>query len=194
MKGIFIFSPKTIQHLFLSVFLEFGPVIFFLISFEFFHVYKATLILIIATILSTFFTYKVQKRLPYLALYVALLTSIFGYITLTLHEPKFIQIRDTLYDATFAVTLIVGVVVNKLFLKIAFNKVIPMTDKAWKHISYSWIIFFITLSSLNEYVRRTMSLSTWFDFKSLSVILTLLFGCITLYVFYEEEKEIDVEK
>ena len=182
-------SSHIIKKLLLAGFFEFGPVIIFLVSFEFLHVYKATIILMIATIISTIATYRKQKRLPYVALYVALLTSIFGYITLSLHQPKFIQMRDTLYDMTCALTLTVGIIARTHFLKVAFQSVIPMTDRAWKKLTYFWICFFLTISVLNEYVRRTMSLTQWFDFKSIMVIVTLIFGFSTLYVCYEKEKD-----
>lgn len=180
-------SKKLIKHLFLAGVLEFGPVFVFLVAFERFHIYKATIILMIATIISTVATFRIQKRLPYLALYVALLTSIFGYITLTLHQPKFIQIRDTLYDATLAGTLIIGLMINVSFLKLAFHKVLPMTMRAWTHLTYSWISFFIVIAIANEYVRRTMTLATWFDFKSIMVGVTIVFGASTLYFLYEKE-------
>lgn len=187
MKIFSIFKLHIVKQIIFAFVLEFGPVIIFLLAFEFFHVYKATIILMITTIISTFATFRIQKRLPYLALYVALLTSIFGYITLTLHQPKFIQMRDTLYDVTLALTLIIGLMVNVSVLKFAFHKVLPMTTRAWARLTYSWVIFFISIAIANEYVRRTMSLGEWFDFKSVMVIVTILFGCVTLYFLYEKE-------
>lgn len=183
----FTFSKTLLKQILLGVLLEFGPVLVFLLSFEFFHVYKATIILMVATIFSTFVTFKIQKRLPYVALYVALITSIFGYITLTMHQPRFIQIRDTLYDVTCALTLIIGLMVNVPVLKLAFHEVLPMTRRAWTRFTYAWIIFFLTIAVLNEYVRRTMSLHDWFDFKSIMVAVTAIFGVAVIYFFYEKE-------
>ncbi len=171
----------------LAFLLEFGPVILFLLSFEFFHIYKATIILMIATIISTIVTYVTQKRLPYLALYVALLTSVFGYITLTHHQPKFIQMRDTLYDVTLAFTLIIGLMIRVPLLKVAFHKVIPMTNRAWDNLTHAWIFYFITIAVANEYVRRTMSLTSWFDFKSIVIAITVIYGLITIHYLYEKE-------
>lgn len=171
----------------LAFILEFGPVIVFLMSYEVFHIYKATIFLMIATIISTIATYITQKRLPYLALYVALLTGVFGYITLALHEPKFIQIRDTLYDVTLALTLIIGLMIRTHLLKIAFHKVVPMTVRAWDNLTHAWIFYFITIAIANEYVRRTMSLANWIDFKSIVIAVTIIYGCTTLYFLYEKE-------
>lgn len=181
-----IFSPAVFQRLLISGSLEFGPIILFLISFHYLHIYKATLILMVTTIISTVLTYKIEKRLPYLALYVALITIIFGYITLVLREPRFIQIRDTLYDVTCALTLIAGLLANVSFLKLAFHSAFPMSDRAWNRLTYSWIFYFITLASLNEYLRRALSLAEWFQFKSIVVLVTIVFGIVTLALFYEK--------
>ncbi len=180
-----ILSSKKFIRLVTGTLLEFGPIVVFLISFQYFHIYKATFILMITTIISTLITYKTQKRLPYLALYVALLTIIFGYMTIEYHQPKFIQMKDTLYDATSALTLIIGMIINVPFLKIAFNEVLPTTNRAWMKLTYVWTFFFILNAIANEYVRRTYSLQQWFDFKSVLVFVTLIFGCTVLYLFYE---------
>lgn len=187
MKIFQAITPRIIKNVILTGLFEFGPVIIFLIAFELFHVYKATIVLMIVTIISTVVTYRMQKRLPYVALYIALLTSIFGYITLTKHEPRFIQMRDTLYDVTSALTLIVGLLFNVHFLKIAFHNIIPMTDKAWKQLTYFWIGFFLLIATANEYVRRYMSLRDWFDFKSSMILVTIISGCLAFYYIYEKE-------
>lgn len=184
------FTLKSAKKLFLDSVLEFGPIIIFLLAFKFLHIYKATMILMVVTIISTIITYRKHKRLPYLALYVALLTSIFGFMTLSLREPRFIQMRDTLYDVTCALTLILGLIANISFLSIAFNSVLPMTRRAWNKFTYAWILFFIVNAFLNEFVRRTFSLKDWFDFKSVMVVVTIVFGLTVIALFYEKHEDI----
>jgi intracellular septation protein len=182
-----ILHNSVVKKLLVSGLLEFGPIVTFLLSFRYLHVYKATLILMVVTIISTVFTYRAQKRLPYLALYVALLTTIFGYLTLVHREPRFIQVRDTLYDITSALTLLTGFLFNVSFLRVAFHSVLPQTMRAWRRLTYAWVIFFLVSAVLNEYVRKTYSLGQWFDFKIVMVVTTLIYGCVVLYFFYEKE-------
>jgi len=192
MHRVSTFSPPVIKRLIAGIVLEFGPIFIFLATFPHFHIYKATSLLMIATIVSTILTYVFQKRLPYIALYVALLTIAFGYLTLMHREPKFIQMRDTLYDLTFVVTLLFGLMINVSFLKIAFHSVIPMTKRAWHKLTYAWVVYLLSVAFLNEYVRRTQSLQDWFEFKWSMVFVTIAFGCAALYFCYEkgaEEKE-----
>lgn len=187
MSASSLFSPTTLRRLMVGGLLEFSPILIFLITFPHFHIYRATMFLMIATIISTFVTYRLQKRLPYLALYVALLTIGFGYLTLTHKEPRFIQMRDTLYDLTCALTLMIGLMINVSFLKIAFHQVIPMTTQAWHRLTYAWTIFFILAACMNECVRRMYSLHEWFDYKSYMVLVTIAFGFAALYLLYEKE-------
>lgn len=182
-----IFSKKMFTHIISSSLLEFGPVLLFLVSFKYVRIYESTMILMVATIISTIVTYRAQKRIPYLALYVAFLTIIFGFLTLHFRMVKFIQMRDSLYDATCALTLLIGLRFNVRFLELAFDKVIPMTVRAWEKLTYFWIIYFLTIASSNEIIRRFFSIEDWFVFKSVILVMTSLFGFFTLYVCYESK-------
>lgn len=183
------FTRPMLERLFIGILLEFGPIFIFLAAFGSFHIYRATMLLMIATIISTILTYRLQKRLPYLALYVAFITIVFGYMTLLHREPKFIQMRDTLYDLTSAITLLFGLMINIPFLKIAFHQIIPMKMRAWHRLTYAWIGFFLTIAATNEFIRREYSLPDWFQFKGAVVVLTISFGITTLYMFYEREEK-----
>jgi intracellular septation protein len=180
-----LFSPHTLKRVLLGAVLEFGPIFVFIGAFKHFHVYQATMFLMIATIVSVIATYRLQKRLPYVALYVAFLTIGFGYLTIAHRQPKFIQMRDTLYDITCAITLLIGLMLDIPFLKFAFNEVLPMTTRAWYRLTYVWTGFFIASAVLNEYIRRTHSLHDWFAYKGVMVIATLVFGLVSLWVYYE---------
>lgn len=190
-KAISIFSPKMLRHVFFSGLLEFGPVLLFLASIEYVTVYESTVILMIATIVSTFVTYRLQKRIPYLALYVAVITTIFGYMTLHFKDITFLQIRDTLYDLTCALTLVTGMVFGVSFLKIAFHQILPMTTRAWHKLTYVWITYFIIVALSNEIVRNFFSFSDWIIFKGVVVIFTCVYGFLSLVFVYEplQEKE-----
>jgi intracellular septation protein len=183
-----LLSPSILKRMALGAILEFSPILIFLSSYKHFHIYHATMLLMVATIVSTLLTYVFQKRLPYLALYVAILTIGFGYLTLAHHQPKFIQMRDTLYDLTCAITLLVGLTLDISFLKFAFNDVLPMTLRAWNKVTYAWIGFFIANAGLNEYIRRTQSLHEWFEFKGGMVLITIIFGLAVLWFWYEKSE------
>ena len=184
-----LFSPKILSHIVLSSFLEFGPVLIFLFSFERVSIYESTVLLMIGTIVSTVVTFTFQRRIPYLALYVAVITTLFGYLTIHLHAVKFIQMRDTLYDLTCAIVLMIGMIFEIRFLALAFDKVIPMTQKAWTRLTYLWVTYFMIIAMSNEIVRRLFHLDQWFVFKTCVVFVTSFFGFIALYISYEPKKK-----
>ncbi len=184
-KGSPIFSKKIFLHIIGSSLLEFGPVLLFLASYRILRVYESTMLLMVATIISTIVTYRIQKRIPYLALYVALITIVFGFLTLHFRNVKFIQMRDTLYDATCALTLLLGLRFNLSFLSLAFDKVLPMSVQAWEKLTYLWITYFIFIAGANEIARRVLSVGDWFAFKGGILLLTSVFGFFSLYVCYE---------
>ena len=79
---------------------EFGPILVFVLSFEKRNFFFATGLLIFLTILSTIYAFFKEKRIPYFALFIAFMTVTFGWLTLEMHDPRFLQIRDTVYDGT----------------------------------------------------------------------------------------------
>lgn len=180
-------SKKVIKHMLVSFLIEFTPILLFVFSYKYLHIYKATFLLMIAVIISTFVAYLKEKRLPYIGLYVAFLTLIFGYITIAYHIPKFIQMRDTIYDLTFALTLILGLMFDKILLYYTLNSSIPMTKSAWVKVTYSWILFFILNALTNEYIRRSFDVSFWVHYKMLVVFISIAFGLITGAIFYKKE-------
>ncbi len=179
---------STFKKVFVSGLLEFGPVVIFLTTSHFFSIFEATIFLMITTIISTFLTHHTQKRIPYTALYVALITLVFGYMTIHYRKVKFIQMRDTLYDLTCALTLIVGIMMNVPILKIAFDKILTLKEKSWDLLTHMWIFFFISLAVLNEIVRRHFPLHTWIHVKSYVIIVTSLFVFLSVYIVLKKEQ------
>ena len=182
-------SKKVLMHMFFSFLIEFAPILIFVFSYRFLHIYKATFLLMLAVIISTFITYIKEKRIPYIGLYLALLTTIFGYITITYHIPKFIQMRDTIYDLTFALTLILGLAFDRVILQLTLNSSVPMTKSAWVNITYSWITFLILNACANEYIRRHFNFSFWVEYKMSVIFISIIFGLITGVIFYKRDHE-----
>jgi intracellular septation protein len=180
-----VFSAHIIRHLIFSAFLEFGPVLLFLSTTPYVSIHTSTALLMVATIVSTFITFRLQKRIPYLALYIALITTFFGYLTIHLNDVSFLQMRDTLYDMTCALTLVIGMIFQKPFLKHAFDSLFPLTNRAWNRLTHVWIGYFLITACANEIVRNFFSFSEWLFFKGIMIGVTSIFGLIALYVSFE---------
>ena len=143
----------------------------------------------ITTILSTYITFKKQKRIPYVGLYPSLITVIFGFITISYHLPKFIQIRDTLFDLSLGLTLLVAILSGKNILYETLDQSIPMMKSAWRNITYAWIAMYFFNALLNEIIRRNFSFHVWIEYKSWIVFGFIVYGLVTGYIFYRPKED-----
>lgn len=180
-----LFRKKTLQKFLLGSFLDFSPPLTFIIVFELSDFYTATAWFMAVTVLITGFAVFVEKRVPYFSIYISCITLGFGFWTLFLHDPDFVQMRDTFYDAVLALTLFIGMYKGKLFFKSAFSHSLIMTDYAWRKVTQAWILFFVFGGIANEVARRLFDEAGWVYFKIVVILATLFFGLWVLFYYYE---------
>lgn len=173
-----ILDSKTF---FRNILIEFGPIILFAIAFHFVGAYNATRLLMLSTVVSTMVIYHLEKRIPYITLYITFLTTLFGYMTLHKHNISFLQIRDSVYDFTLAGTLALGILFNISFLKISLSTYLTLRDLAWRYFTYTWIGFFLVNGFLNELIRKHTSISDWLLYKTIMIPVTIVFTIIALH-------------
>ena len=181
-----IITPKFFR----DIFIEFGPIILFAVFFHVIGPFGATRALMLTTVLSTIVIYRLEKRIPYITLYVALLTILFGYVTIHKHNVNFLQIRDSVYDFTLAGTLLIGLLTNTLLLKIALGSYVTLKDKAWKFFSYLWMFFFFFNGLLNEYIRHNYNISYWLNYKVIMIVATIIFTFIALELTLKRNRKL----
>ena len=110
---------------FLKFIADFGPLlIFFTIYYKSGHDLSAAIPpLIIATIISVFVVYFIEKKIPYVPLIGGIIISLFGGLTLYFNNPIFLYMKPTIVNIVFAVTLLSGkTFFNKNFLKFFLNQ------------------------------------------------------------------------
>ena len=162
---------------------DFLPIILFILVYDRKGFVAGTITLIIATLLSVIFSYWKDRRLPLLPIFIALLTSVFGLLTLDTMDPKYIQMRDSFYDGAFALLILITLARGKLILKDMFGHVFVNLERHdWITLSWNWIIHFAILSFTNEIVRRYYD-EFWLDYKSLVVVVTITHGAILIYKY-----------
>lgn len=91
---------------------------------------------------------------------------------------------------TCALTLVVGMIFQKPFLKYAFEEVFPLTNRAWNRLTHLWIGYFLTIAIANEIVRNFMDFSDWLVFKGVVIAITSVFGLFALYVSFELKDDV----
>lgn len=160
----------------LRLLLDMGPLLVFFVSYRFFGLFMATLLLIGATLLSLIVTYAKEKRIAVMPLFSGIAVTVFGGMTLFFQDELFIKIKPTLINVMFATILLAGVVLRKPTLKYLLGEALQLTDKGWSQLSLRWGVYFLFLAGLNEFIWRHFSTDFWVSFKVFGMFsLTMLF-------------------
>lgn len=183
-------SFKSVIHylkIIVKSLLEFLPILSFFIVYELTNknFFSATFVMMVMTIVYTFYTFHKEKRLPYLALFIALETTIFGSLTLILKDPVYVQIRDTTYDLVLGTLILVTGHLRNPIIKKFFGHIFDLDINTWVSLSYQWAFFLLTFGITNEIVRRNFEENIWVFYKFCVFATTVTFG---LYLFWKYRK------
>ncbi len=134
---------------------EFGPLVaLFVVNAVTGNVEDGTWALIVTTVIAVVAMQVVLKRLPVFPLIASTITVIFGILTLVTHDPMWVQIKVTIFNAGFAVFLFAGLIFKKNFFKYILEKTFHYTQKGWDQFTWSFAWFFVVTAVLNEVVRQ----------------------------------------
>ena len=136
----------------------------------------ATISMVIVTIFSLILCYTLTKKISYIALFVALVVTVFGLLSFYLHDDFYIKIKPTIVNMVFAAILLIGYCLKKPMLAVIFDNKLSMSNEAWLTLSKWWGFYFIFLAILNEIIWRNFSTELWVNFK--------VFGMMTLTVIF----------
>lgn len=161
----------------LKLALDFAPLVAFFVAYKVGGVYWATGIIIVLTILSLVVGYAITGKVAKFPLFSGILITVMGGLTLYLQNDMFVKMKPTAANIIFAAILGGGLLSNRMFLKDLLGSAIEMPEPAWRSLTWRWVIFFLVLAGLNEYVWRTLSEATWVNFKVFGLMgLTLVFA------------------
>jgi intracellular septation protein len=161
----------------LKLALDFAPLVAFFVAYKVGGVYWATSIIIALTIVSLIIGYAMTGRVAKFPLFSGMLITVMGGLTLYLHNDMFVKMKPTAANLIFAGILGGGLLTNRMFLKDLLGSAVEMPQAAWRMLTWRWVMFFIALAGLNEYVWRTMPEATWVNFKVFGLMgLTMVFA------------------
>ena len=147
---------------------DFGPLVVF-----FFYYYNSGKDLrvaippfIIATLIALLIVWILEKKIPMIPLIGGILITLFGSLTIYFNNPIFIYIKPTIVNIIFGVGLFLGKFFSdEPLLKKILGNSLKISDEGWNILSNRWILFFLGLAILNEFVWRTQSEEFWVNFK-----------------------------
>lgn len=160
----------------MRLFLDFFPLAAFFIAFKLGGLMVATAALMVCSLISLAITYLKDRKIALNPLISGIVITIFGGLTLALHDDAFIKMKPTLVNLLFAAILIGGLAMKKPLLKPLLDSALQLSDRGWKLLSLRWALFFIFLAGLNECIWRNFPLDFWVNFKVFGMLpLTLIF-------------------
>jgi intracellular septation protein len=172
-------SQQSPLHPALKLALELGPLVLFFFGNARWGIFPATAVFMVAILVALAISYALTRRLPVMALVSAVLVTVFGGLTLVLHDETFIKIKPTIIYALFGATLLAGLLMRKPLLELVFDSVFSLTDEGWRKLTLRWCLFFLGMAALNEIVWRTTTTDFWVSFKLFGAVpLTFLFAAL----------------
>jgi intracellular septation protein len=175
-----------IFKLILSLGIEFGPIVAFLVASEFASFISAATIFVVLTFIALVVGYIERKEMAWFPLIVGLSVIISGTLTVVLKDPIYLILKDTIYNGAFALILFVGLYYKKSLLQPLFKGLFSMTDIGWRILTMRWAIVFTILTVTNEIARIYLSPEDWVNYKSLATVSTIIFS---LYQFKLSKRE-----
>jgi len=142
------------------------PVILFFAAYKFSGIYVATGVAIAATFAQIGWV-KFRHGTVDKMLWVSLgLITVFGGMTLLLHDPTFIKWKPTVLYWLFAVVLLVSaLLLKKNLIRAMMEKQVALPDRVWGNLNLAWAGFFALMGVLNIYVAYNYSEDAWVNFK-----------------------------
>jgi intracellular septation protein len=163
-------KPAPSKHGWLSLLIEYGPILCFFLTYrhfapdtktdslgEVFAVIRGTVAFIIAALAALGVSlWKFRRVSPMLVLSTVLIVF-FGGLTVWTQDKAWIMHKPTAVYLLFAVLLIGGWLRGKALLKIMLSAAFEgLNDAGWMKLSRNWGFFFVVLAIINEvFANRT---------------------------------------
>ena len=150
----------------MKLLIDFFPILLFFGAFKYYDIYVGTAVLMAATVVQTALIYWMDRRLQTMHKITLALVLLFGTLTLTLHDDRFIKWKPTVLYAAMAIGLAVSIwVMKKNFLKILLGSQLTLPEAVWKKLNLIWVAYCIFMAAINGYVAAYYSTEDWVNFK-----------------------------
>lgn len=166
-------------------------IIFFVVYYLTKNIFTATGVLIATSWLQLIIC-KIKYKFISKKLWIStILVTIFGGITILLHNEFFIMLKPSILYWILGIGMIIGQILGKNGLQILAGKEINLPITIWNRLNLAGAIYFIFLGFLNLFIALNFSESTWVNFKVFgATALTFLFIiiCIIAVAIYKKKQ------
>jgi intracellular septation protein len=157
--------------------LDLGPLVIFFVANWLGGIFVATGVFMVAMLISIGIGFAIERKISPMPLITAALVLFFGGLTLWLADQTFIKIKPTILYTIFAIVLVGGLAMGRIFIKTLLSGTFNLPDHAWRTLTWRWAIFFVVIAVANEVVWRNATDDQWVAFKVWGLFpLTLIFA------------------
>ncbi|SCA58667.1 Probable intracellular septation protein A [Chlamydiales bacterium SCGC AB-751-O23] len=175
-------------------FIEFIPLIVFFLVYKFVDIFTATQALVLSSILTFGSLLLIKKKLEKMQWVSFIGVLLFGSFTLLFRNEAILKLKAPVVNWIFAIIFLLAPrLAKKNLVKIMLENTFELSEKQWKSLNYSWVLFFLITGCSNLFVAFYFH-SIWVDFKvfgTLGLTFAFLIGqflCLSSYVKEEAKK------
>jgi intracellular septation protein len=160
----------------MKILIDFLPLLLFFGAYKLYNIYVATGVLMAATVLQMVAIYVMERRLQMMHKITLALILIFGTLTLTLQDDRFIKWKPTVLYAAMSIALALALWVwRKNFLKLLLGSQLVLPEPVWRNLNIAWVFYSAFMAVLNGYVAAYYSTEDWVNFKLWGYVFPLAF-------------------
>ena len=169
------------------------PVILFFIAYKFAGIYAATGVAMAATFAQIGWLWFRGRKIDTMLWVSLVIITVFGGMTLALHDETFIKWKPTVLYWAFAAVLLGGTLFfKKNLMRTLLAEQMELPEAAWKTVNWSWIGFVLFMGVANLVVAFNFSTDDWVNFKlfgGMGLMLVFVLGQgLVLSKYLEENK------
>lgn len=173
-----------------NLFFELIPLfIFFFTYYLSKNLYLATAISIIICWIQVVFCKIRYKKISRNLWISTTLITLFGGLTVILHNKTFIMLKPTVLYWLLSGFMIISQLMGKNLIKSSLNREINLPDFAWNKLNIAWSSFFIAMGALNLFVAFNFSEYVWVKFKVFGTLtMLIIFSALSgLYIYFHNK-------
>ncbi len=163
------------------------------IAYKFAGIYAATGVAMAATFAQIGWLWFRGRKIDTMLWVSLVIITVFGGMTLALHDETFIKWKPTVLYWAFAAVLLGGTLFFKRnLMRTLLAEQMELPEAAWKTVNWSWIGFFLFMGVANLVVAFNFSTDDWVNFKlfgGMGLMLVFVLGQGLLLSKYLEENK-----
>lgn len=146
--------------------LDFIPLVAFLVINEKFGIFAATAVLVASSVLLYGFLWLREGKLENSQRITLIATLLFGGVTLALHDEAYIKWKAPVVYFVFALAFLgTQFFARQPLVQRFMQPILDMPDTYWRRLNLCWVLFFLFASGSNLYVA--FHFDWWARFKVL---------------------------